>query len=407
MLFHELHALLKSRVSLEPDSVAIPEAGLRVANFTFRSRAADLLENSSPGEPSPAAGDGPEDAADRELHDGVALARDSEIAENAAFRYSLMLPEGTERADGAVVLLHGLNERNWAKYLPWAAELCLGTGRAVLLFPIAFHMNRSPEAWTDTRLMRRVSRFRLKSRPETLHSALSNAAISARLSADPSRFFWSGLQTYRDVRRLAGLIRDGAHPMIAGGAGPDLFTYSIGTFLGEILMCADEEGLFSGSRLAAFCGGPVFNRLSPASKFIVDSVADVELYSFMVGHLESRERMDPRLRSHLSGESGGAGPWFRAFLDYRTDLERREARLRDLAPRIRAAALSGDRVVPPYEVMNTLQGAARDIPIPVDVLDPPYPCRHEDPFPAGGGKHAGAVDAAFRETFAKFREFLL
>ncbi|MDR1037988.1 MAG: DUF6051 family protein [Deltaproteobacteria bacterium] len=407
MLFHELHALLKSRFTLEADSVDFPETGQRVANFTFVSEATGILENARSGGHVPVGGECPEDAADRELNDRVALARDSEIAENARFRYPLMFRAGTGDADGVIVLLHGLNERAWPKYLPWASELCRATGRPVLMFPIAFHMNRSPDAWTDTRLMRRVSRFRTRERPETLHSTVSNAAISARLTADPSRFFWSGLQTYRDLLLLAGLVRDGRHPMIAAGATLDLFTYSIGTFLGEIVAFADEGGLFSGSRLAAFCGGPVLNRLSPASKFIVDSAAAVEMHSFMVEHLESRERLDPELKRHLSADSGPAGPWFRAFLSYGAGLETRERRIRELAPRIYATALEGDRVVPPYEVVNTLQGAARDIPVSVDTLSPGYPCRHEDPFPAGGGRHAAAVDAAFRQTFGRFCEFLM
>ncbi|MDR1041794.1 MAG: DUF6051 family protein [Deltaproteobacteria bacterium] len=406
MLFHELHALLKSRFSLEPDTVDIPETGQRVANFTFRSAAADLLENARSGAPAPVTGDSPEDASDRESLNKVALARDSEITENISFRYPLLYPAGAPDARGVVILLHGLNERNWTKYLPWASELCSRTGRAVLLFPLAFHMNRAPASWNDSRLMHRVSRFRTRLHPEALHSALSNAAISVRLSADPSRFFWSGLQTYRDVYDLARLIRDGRHPLVAAGASVDLFTYSIGSFLGEIVLCADEEGLFSRSRLLSFCGGPVFNRLSPASKFIVDSVANVDLYSFMVEHLESHMRRIPELGRQLSGETGEAGRWFKAFLNYREGMELRDARLRELSPRISAEALRGDQVVPPYEVMNTLQGSSRDIPIPVSVLAPPYPCRHEDPFPAVAGKWAGEVDATFREAFARFAAFL-
>jgi hypothetical protein len=406
MLYHELHGLMKSLVDLERETIPIPGTGQVVTNHTFESDGSDLLKNTWHGEPLPVPGDTPGEAEDRALLDKVAMARDSEIEENRRFRYHLLSPEGGGDAEGAIILLHGLNERNWAKYLPWATELCRGTGKSVVLFPTAFHMNRAPALWNDSRLMRRVSKFRAGLHPELLHSALSNAAISVRLSWDPSRFFWSGLQTYRDVLKLARLVRDGGHPRIAAGATVDFFTYSIGTFLGEIVMCADEGGLFSDSKLLAFCGGPVFNRLSPASKFIVDSEADVRLYSFLIEHLESHMKASAALRGHLSGASGPAGPWFRSFLSYRLDTAAREARLRELAPRLAATALAGDEVVPPYEVVNTLQGAARDIPVAVDVLTPGYPARHEDPFPAASPKHAGAVDACFREAFKGFSRFL-
>lgn len=48
-----------------------------------------------------------------------------------------------------------------------------------------------------------------------------------------------------------------------------------------------------------FCGGAVFNRLSPVSKFILDSEANVALYSFVIEHLESHLKKDHRLHHYL------------------------------------------------------------------------------------------------------------
>ncbi|MDR1314490.1 MAG: DUF6051 family protein [Deltaproteobacteria bacterium] len=403
MKLKELHAVLKRSFNLEAGTVPVPETGQRFENFTFSSEATDLLRNAGKGNPAPVLGDGAEDAEERELSDRVALAADSEIAENANFRYAVLLPAGESRPDAAIVLLHGLNERVWDKYLPWASELSAGTGKAVVLFPMAFHMNRSPPSWNDSRPMRRLSRFRLKARPETLCSSLSNAAISARLSSDPSRFFWSGLQSYRDVCGFFRLVRDGGHPLLAPGAKLDLFTYSIGSFLGEILSCADEEGLFSASRLLCLCGGPVFDRLYPTSKFILDSAAAADAYSFWAENLESREKLDPALGRALADVPG---TWFKAFLNFDSAREFRESRLRALAPRISALAFSGDSVVHANEVRNTLQGARGDVPIPISLLQPSYPCRHEDPFPVGEIRQADSVDATFKYVLSGFCRFL-
>jgi hypothetical protein len=63
-----------------------------------------------------------------------------------------------------------------------------------------------------------------------------------------------------------------------------------------------------------------------------------------------------------------------------------------------ALALAQDQVVPPYEVVNTLRGAGRDIPVRVEVLDFPFDYQHENPFPAQE-QQRGEVDAAFRRVF--------
>jgi hypothetical protein len=46
-----------------------------------------------------------------------------------------------------------LYERSWLKYLAWALNLAELTGSYVILFPISFHINRSPATWKDPRTM--------------------------------------------------------------------------------------------------------------------------------------------------------------------------------------------------------------------------------------------------------------
>ena len=68
---------------------------------------------------------------------------DTLIAENRLFSYPVFVP-GNRKSDKVILLLHGLNERSWVKYLVWAYWLAKYTGSYVILFPISFHINRSP-----------------------------------------------------------------------------------------------------------------------------------------------------------------------------------------------------------------------------------------------------------------------
>ncbi|MDR1677419.1 MAG: DUF6051 family protein [Deltaproteobacteria bacterium] len=329
---------------------------------------------------------------------------DDEIKENKRFRYHIIQPKTEDKSSKTIILLHGLNERHWSKYLPIAVNLCRKTKKSVVLFPIAFHMNRSPELWNNAKIMYKVSQWRKAKYPNIVDSTLSNVAISLRLQEDPARFFWSGLETYENIISLVKSIRLGQHPVLAQEADIDFFTYSIGTFLGEIIMLANQDGLFDRSRLVAFCGGPVFNRLSSVSKFILDSEADVAIYSYLIEHLESHRKIDQNLDEFLNRP--GAGPNFLAMLNYRLNREYRESRLRSLAGRIKAVAMAKDEVVPSFEVINTLKGSNRDIDIEVTVVDPPYPYRHEDPFPTSA-KYESLVDEWFDRIIGELSDFLI
>lgn len=305
---------------------------------------------------------------------------DSHVEENKKFRYHIFMPKGPKKTDRIVLMLHGFNEKSWAKYYPWAKRITELTGKAVILFPIAFHMNRAPNAWSHQRGMFAASEQRKKMFPNLLHSSLSNVAISTRLHEKPQRFVWSGLQTYYDVIQLVEQIRTGLHGIIQADAAIDIFSYSIGAFLSEILVMTNYNNYFDATRLVMFCGGPVFNRISPVSKFILDSEANVNLYSFLVEHLDSHINKDDRLKHYLSDQHP-EGMYFRSMLNYNAMADFRERRIKEISERLYAVALNGDNVIYPYEVLNTLQGKYRNILTKVDILDMPYDFVHEMPFP--------------------------
>jgi hypothetical protein len=329
---------------------------------------------------------------------------DAHITENQEFRYHVFHPAGYKRSKQVTLMFHGFNEKYWTKYLPWAKRLSETTGKTIVLFPIAFHMNRAPQAWSDRRKMYAVSKQRGETFQQVVHSTLSNVAISTRLHARPQRFFWSGLQSYYDTIQLVEEIRSGNHPLIDPDASFDFFAYSIGCLLAEILVMTNQNGYFDNSKLFMFCGGPVFNRLSPVSKFILDSEANVAMYSFIVEHLENHLKKDTRLQHYL-GEQHPEGINFRSMLNYGKMVQHRENILKKLSRRVKALALAKDTVVPPYEVMNTLQGTLRDIPIDVEVIDFPYDYKHEDPFPSLT-VISGEVTRQFNRVFHIAGDFL-
>lgn len=304
---------------------------------------------------------------------------DSKLMENRQFRYSVFTPKGSVKSDKVIMMFHGLNEKYWHKYLTWAYRLCLLTGKTVVLFPIAFHMNRAPHDWSDSRKMYALSEERKSLFTDIIDSTLTNVAISTRLHSRPQRFLWSGLQTYHDVIDFINSIRNGSHPFISHNASFDIFAYSIGSFLSQILMMANSNKLFEESRLFIFCGGATFNRYAPVTKFILDSAANVELYSYTIEHLNSHLKQDKRL-GHFLGDDHPEGICFRSMLNYKTLKSFREERFTDMSKRIAAIGLEQDTVIPPYEMMNTLKGSSLNIPIRVDAMDFDYAYKHEDPF---------------------------
>ncbi|MDR0541151.1 MAG: DUF6051 family protein [Dysgonamonadaceae bacterium] len=330
--------------------------------------------------------------------------KDAEIMENIRFRYHIITRKQADKAKGILLMFHGFNEKHWSKYLPWAKYLVDKTGKSVVLFPIAFHMNRAPAAWSDTHEMYGISQQRRQRHKDVINSSLSNVAISTRLHNKPQRFIWSGLQSYYDVIDFIENVKAGKHADIAPDAAIDIVSYSIGSFLAEILMMTNKNGYFSDSKFVSFCGGAVFNRLSPVSKFILDSEANVSLYSYVVEHLESHMKRDEVLRHYL-GEAHPEGVNFRSMLNYRTLTKYREEIFRKMSDRVYAIALTEDTVVPAYEIINTLQGIRRDIPIRVEILDFPYKYKHEDPFPALANIRED-VDKQFRLTFDRIADFI-
>lgn len=120
-----------------PRNIRLPDGKTLLSSRPFTSTGCNLLPDLSEGTVLDKISAGFDAIKERLFYkeiDHILHIDDSKVKENTTFRYPLFLPEGNE-APGAIFLLHGLNEKQWDKYLPWAYELCLKTGYAVLLFP--------------------------------------------------------------------------------------------------------------------------------------------------------------------------------------------------------------------------------------------------------------------------------
>jgi hypothetical protein len=317
---------------------------------------------------------------------------------NREFRYYIMNPV-KRYGKGAIIMLHGLNERRWDKYLQWGIRLAEGTGRPVILFPLAWHMNRSPRSWVDRHLMMPLVAARTSLLPDTRMTTFVNVALSTRMTVSPQRFMLSGYQSISDLTMFIRMLKEGSVAGIASGGTVDIFAYSIGALATQVMMLSESSPLPPDSRVMLFCGGSAFNLMNGTSKLIMDSRAFERLLSFYLGLPASQTGHNRESLATLMNDT----PEGKAFY-HMTSLQRLESLpARPFGKwdgRLRAVSLTGDTVIPPDAIRRTLHGAD------VQVWDPGYRFTHESPFPLLSGVKADAVDHAFGRLFETAAGFL-
>jgi pimeloyl-ACP methyl ester carboxylesterase len=376
MQYNKDYTELKSVFNPDVREIRIPGSSVRIVNERFNS----------------------------DINSGEFLKRaDFSISENKSFSYPVFTP-GNCDSRKAILLLHGLNERSWIKYLVWAYWLTQISGSYVILFPISFHINRAPSSWIDPRLMQEFVKERSRAEREIEMSTFANIALSSRLTEEPMRFFNSGYQTSLDIIKLLTQIRDGKHGVIPGSSRVNVFAYSIGAFLAQILMMGNPENLFSDSRLFMFCGGSVFSNMKGTSRLIMDSLAYNRIYSYYMNDFEcSINHKNPFAEFLRSTQIGMA---FRSMIDFGRFRSFRESILAKLKGQIRSVALKKDAVIPADGIVNTLKSIPGTNNNQVEIWDFPYPYSHENPFPVFSNQLSDEVDRTFERLFARAGLFL-
>ncbi|MCF8307879.1 MAG: DUF6051 family protein [Bacteroidales bacterium] len=381
--FHQLTKLYRT----DQDTLTLKDWGIKIKNPAFHSRYAEII----PAKCEAAC------SSDKEFF----LQPDQKIPENRNFTYPVIKNNHNSDESKVIILLHGLNERSWHKYLPWGKELCLKTGHPVILFPIAFHINRAPARWSEPRSMMPLVKHRKKKHPDLRESTFVNAAISQRFEEQPQRFFLSGLESYFDLYDLIRQLQAGEHPHISRRPEINFFAYSIGAFLTEIMLMSNPEKRVSRSRAFLFCGGPTFDKMYGTSRCILDSKAAESVKDFYLNPNftialpdsveEEIQKLDLRKIFH-------------AMVDSSIYREYRHACFSSLADSLRLYPLRKDHVVPAESVKETFSRVCGEIKDIVNPQDFPFEYSHENPFPQEGDHEQ--IDRAFSRIFADAAAFL-
>lgn len=311
---------------------------------------------------------------------------DDEIIENNQFEYPIFSPINMTESDEAILLLHGLNERNWEKYGCWAEQLVLSTGKPVILFPIAFHINRSPKNWNNPRDM---IKWVKKDKPAT-NLTFANVALSERMITSPERFYMFIRETILNLIQLKEQIEKGNHPFFKAACHLDFFCYSIGALVSQILFESDPYKQFTDSKLFLFCGGGIFHELDGNSRFIMSGEAFKVLKEYYSNDfdIDNKDCIYHAACNHFNAEHNP---------------DERMAYYADNANRIKIISLKKDCVISTLSIKACLGPVVSANCLKEMDFDLNY--SHEVPFPLTKDKNEKANDM-FKAVMTSASDFL-
>ncbi|MBI4553356.1 MAG: hypothetical protein HY710_13920 [Candidatus Latescibacteria bacterium] len=338
-------------------------------------------------------------------HAGFLRPEDRDIEENRRFTYVMVEPAAsTPRAYADILLIfHGLNEGSYAKLVPWAYNLACLAEMPVLIFPMAFHINRRSNAWGFSNQLRL---YNLRRRTPDIHKVSPfNATISERFAQAPDRLFRGGLQTYYDVLTLCDHIRSGSHPGCRPGARPHCLGYSAGGYLALVLMLADPGGRFGDSRCILFASGADLDGVHPASIFILDAHADHRMIEFFRTRQYEQVAFDPAVAALTSEPER----WLTEVFFHGPRLA---ARIEALQTRLRAIANIGDEVITAEGMVRNLDRldvrhfalGIHELPFTLPGPLPDTYDRHDKATKAAisGAHNSSRIGESYREAFGRF-----
>jgi hypothetical protein len=349
--------------------------------------------------------------ADYQSRHGRLLRQDDQgEAENLAFALPLVLPRRQGPFSRVIIILHGLNESEYRKFFPWACTLA-SAGLPVMLFPIAFLVNRRPRHWMGNAETQRRMQER-QAMPGNTVVTRYNAILSGRLDRYPERLFLSGRQSYFDLLDLVASLCRGSVTVADGSDNArvpqrpfaertqvDFLAYSIGGYLTlSLLLGEGNTPDLVASRAVIFAAGAPFAHPDPAlnanplSPFILDGRATDRVRQFY-GSTAAEPWLD-----------NPQGRWCRAVL--RAEHDVLDPPLRRLRARLFTIGNTADTVIPPDGMVETF--GALDCLLPMGA--------HEYPFSVADVWEAGVIRSivrsynihpSYEEGFRRFIQAIL
>ena len=197
------------------------------------------------------------------------------------FRFPLLREHSTgplREAQASRVLLHGLNERSFTKYIPWAYQIWTQAQIPVAMFPLPFHINRVRREWGRS------------SRPCTAGGRNAGERIRApvqcrdqRAARRPSRTVLLGCHAgvlghhrSRGSRSVPTVIR-----ISRADARVDVLGFSAGGYVALALLLENHRGISSDSRGVMFGSCCAVRDVNLSSPLILDHAAEVALMKCM------------------------------------------------------------------------------------------------------------------------------
>jgi hypothetical protein len=331
---------------------------------------------------------------------GITGNNDADLPMNRQFEYIILEPENAKHNDEGkissyIFLFHGLNERSWDKYESWGEALAERTGRAVVMFPLALHINRSPSEWSNLRLMKALVTAIINRRKKVNSLSVANAALSTRIKENPLRFYLSGKQTVYNICQLIDQIDKGEHTIIGKGAAFDIFAYSIGAMLSQVMVQSNPGNRFSAAKVFLFCGGSLFDYMNGESRLILDRDSFKVLKRYY-----RRNFLDViRKKSYIDDIDNA----FLSLVNVKCCKKERLNFYKHSKSRLRIVSLKKDRVIPTKGIKKAIGPVWHEC---LEELDFNYKYSHEMPFPLNI-REKDSREYWFGEVFKRAAEFLL
>jgi len=199
-----------------------------------------------------------------------------------------------------------------------------------------------------------------------------------------------------NVCQLMEEIRDDKSPIFKKECAVNIFSYSIGSLLSQVLLMSNPCGYFSKSKLFMFCGGSLFGEMNGNSRMIMDKTSFELLNHYYRNDFIQEQALN-------KGAEDSIYKAFIAHIDKEFKKKERYHFYKKAQKRIRAISLKKDIVIPSSGIRNALGSIWKKC---LKELDFPFKYSHEAPFPAIEKGGSLELDYWFETVFSEAALFL-